>query len=275
MSQTRGRLFGLLAVALSIAAGVLLASCTYIKHQEVSMTPLSIPGAEYVGSENCALCHAQEHHYFQLSEHASVTLRGGEGEAASVEGCETCHGPGSLHAATRGLEGKILVADEETCFSCHADIRGKFSLQHHHPVPEGRMSCSDCHSMHGQDLKSLARLSGINVPTSPLTAAAIAGQDQACFRCHKEQRGPFVFEHDALREGCGVCHNPHGSVHDKLLVAGDTSTCLRCHWEVTFNQASGRLGGVEHGGFFIGQGEECLDHHRAPHGSNIWRTFNR
>jgi len=102
-------------------------------------------------------------------------------------------------------------------------------------------------------------------------------------------RGPFVFEHDAMRDGCTACHSPHGSVQDKMLVAGQTTTCLRCHYDITTNPGGNMTSaGVTHGSpekldstgnaegnFDIGRGEECVDHHRAPHGSNIWRTFNR
>lgn len=95
-------------------------------------------------------------------------------------------------------------------------------------------------------------------------------------------KGPFVFEHDAMREGCQTCHNPHGSVYDKMLVADQTNLCLRCHWEPAFNATGGGLGAIQHGvhagaggDYYIGQGQECVDHHRATHGSNIWKTLNR
>jgi predicted CXXCH cytochrome family protein len=101
------------------------------------------------------------------------------------------------------------------------------------------------------------------------------GEDEKCFACHKEQRGPFVFVHDAMREGCSSCHNPHGSINEKLLIAGQTTTCIRCHWEVSFNGSLGSIGRFPHGFFSIGRGSECIDCHTAPHGSNIWRTLTR
>ena len=129
------------------------------------------------------------------------------------------------------------------------------------------MGCTDCHSMHGRDVRATAGIA--------LAGTGLHGKDEPCFKCHKEQKGPFVYEHDAMREGCQSCHNPHGSVYDKMLVAGQTTTCLRCHFQSSFNAPPAAIGGVVHGGFAIGQGEECIDHHRAPHGSNIWRTLNR
>ena len=46
-----------------------------------------------------------------------------------------------------------------------------------------------------------------------------------------QQFGPFVFEHEAVREGCTTCHNPHGSVNARLLVARNQTLCLRCHFQ--------------------------------------------
>jgi hypothetical protein len=62
-------------------------------------------------------------------------------------GCESCHGPGSLHAKAGGGRDNIVNPNSspETCFQCHLDKRGEFSLRNAHPVLSGKMSCSDCH----------------------------------------------------------------------------------------------------------------------------------
>ena len=44
----------------------------------------------------------------------------------------------------------------------------------------------------------------------------------------------FVFEHEALRDGCVTCHQVHGSVNDKMLLQRDNNLCLRCHAQVNF-----------------------------------------
>ena len=197
-------------------------------------------------------CHEKQHKYFQMSEHASVTIALSEEaqeEGEQVEGCETCHGPGSLHVESRGDKSKIIRGDDEaTCFTCHLDVKGKFTLQHHHPVPEDRMTCSDCHDLHGSDVRATG-------------GSMLLGQDDKCLKCHKEVRGPFVFEHDAMREGCTVCHSPHGSITDKLLVAGPTITCVRCHIE------------DEHGE--VHHHYACTDCHTKAHGSNNARSSLR
>ncbi len=264
MINNKKHVMARLIVILCIGVGIFVGACSMIgSDEQIAMTPPAMPGAEYVGSETCAQCHEDESKYFNLTDHASVAIdiTAEDAEAGQAEACETCHGPGSLHVEGQGDKSKIVKADAQTCFSCHLDIKGKFALQHRHPVLEGQMSCSDCHNMHGSDVRATG-------------GAMLLGKDEKCFKCHKEMKGPFVFEHDAMREGCSVCHDPHGSISDKLLVAGQTTTCLRCHWEVNFNSSSPSLGGKTHD-YFIGEGVECIDHHRAPHGSNIWRTFNR
>ena len=110
--------------------------------------------------------------------------------------------------------------------------------------------------------------------------ASLQRPNETCFKCHKEFKGPYVFEHEPLRENCQVCHEPHGGVYEKLLVASPDSLCLRCHWEQATNTTQGTLGGVGHGrrtgaNYEIGEGEECIDHHKAVHGSNEYKTFNR
>jgi predicted CXXCH cytochrome family protein len=34
-----------------------------------------------------------------------------------------------------------------------------------------------------------------------------------------------------MREGCVACHQPHGTVNQKMLVARDANLCNRCHLE--------------------------------------------
>jgi predicted CXXCH cytochrome family protein len=51
-------------------------------------------------------------------------------------------------------------------------------------------------------------------------------------QCHREKARPHVFEHEALREGCPTCHNPHGSINDKMLTERDVNLCLKCHAQI-------------------------------------------
>jgi DmsE family decaheme c-type cytochrome len=139
------------------------------------------------------------------------------------------------------------------CFACHMEKKAEFSLPHHHPVLEGHMSCTDCHDPHGANAR-------------PWSAISMEDVNETCFKCHKQQRGPFAYEHLALREGCTTCHKVHGSINDKMLVTRDSSLCLRCHGgqtpstvAVAGHSASGRNGGTCYAG-------EC---HVGIHGSNF------
>lgn len=89
--------------------------------------------------------------------------------------------------------------------------------------------------------------------------------NEACFKCHKEQQGPFVWEHEATRDGCSSCHKVHGSVNDKMLIARDSNLCLRCHTQTNFQTIgkSNHNGRLNHASCFTAG---C---HTAVHGSNF------
>lgn len=211
-----------------------------------------IEGATYVGTESCIACHDQEHKEFQLSTHSRISTSQDDGTV--LQGCEICHGPGSKHVDDGGGKKNIISprANPQICFSCHLDKKAEFMLPYHHPVLEGKMSCADCHSSHGPDAR-------------PWTETSFEGPNEACFSCHKEQQGPFIFEHEALREGCTTCHKVHGSIHEKMLVVRDSNLCFRCHTQMNFPN----VGDSNHSGRFP-QGT-CFSGgcHTAMHGSNF------
>jgi predicted CXXCH cytochrome family protein len=93
-------------------------------------------------------------------------------------------------------------------------------------------------------------------------------ENESCIRCHAAQRGPFVFEHEAMRDGCTSCHASHGSVNEKMLKIRDSNLCLRCHFQrVTGNQLL--IGGSDHT-LRVQQGS-CWTAgcHEAVHGSRV------
>ena len=75
---------------LCVSLCVLVHACDMFEHARMNMTPLSIPGAEYVGAETCSTsdCHQTEQKYFHLNKHASVAIDIDEedAEAGQAEG---------------------------------------------------------------------------------------------------------------------------------------------------------------------------------------------
>ncbi len=236
-----------------------------ISNAQKALDEHAIPGAKYIGMDQCAICHEDVVKHYRIESHYGTSLQ--EGEKIVGEACESCHGPGSLHADNSGDKTKIIRYSPERCFTCHTDVRAQFQLQYHHPIEKEHVRCLDCHNIHNSQDAAFHDTTDLE------------RNNEKCFKCHKEFKGPFVFEHDPMREGCQTCHEPHGSVFNKLLIADINALCLRCHWQPSTNTANANIGGLAHGpageDAFIGAGEKCIDHHRAPHGSNSWRTLDR
>jgi len=214
LQSRRAKLVGLSGGTAALT--LVLISCGTLS--QPIMAPPSIPGATFVGTKACADCHADLVRDFKTAGHSRLMAKGKNAEAA---GCESCHGPGSLHVSSGGGAKTIVNPrkDPQTCFQCHLEIRAKFNLPYRHPVLEGRLSCGDCHNPHKG---SMVKGGG---------ATNIMGKNDVCFQCHTAQRGPFVFQHEAIREGCTTCHDPHGSVNQKQLVARNQILCLKCHFQ--------------------------------------------
>jgi DmsE family decaheme c-type cytochrome len=119
----------------------------------------------------------------------------------------------------------LAVEQRELCYGCHQNVRAQFNLPFKHRVNEGFMQCSDCHNPHGTDAPTW-RMGG-----RPGLVKQALPTEEACLGCHVSVRGPFVFEHAAVRvDGCESCHAPHGSTNARLLKRPVVFTqCLECH----------------------------------------------
>jgi len=243
-------LFGLLTVG---AAAGLLISCAGVNR--VIIAPPAIPGATFVGSDTCSQCHDNITKGFQSATHSRLIAKGPN---AVNMGCETCHGPGSVHVESGGAHNTIVnpQSSPESCFQCHLDKRGQFSLPHSHPLLAGKLSCSDCHNPH----KGSAIKGG---------GAALAAENETCFQCHTAQRGPFVFEHEALREGCVTCHDPHGTINDKMLRERNANACLKCHLQQQTVTGKFLIGSRDHTAFLARGTCWTAGCHEAVHGSQV------
>jgi predicted CXXCH cytochrome family protein len=269
LPAARVRMLAIIGVAGVMLLAVI--SCRTVSRSVVVLP--DVPGAKYIGSKECEQCHEELYRNFATADHARLIA---EGPNAINAGCESCHGPASLHAesggetkppysftsgrpAARIRDSNLAVppprATETVCYNCHMDVRGQFNLPNHHPVPEGRMSCTECHSPH----KGSAYVGG---------GTALLSQNDNCLTCHPAQKGPYVFEHEASREGCTVCHTAHGSVNAKLLTVRDSNLCLKCHFQ-RVQGGSILIGGSDHT-IRLQQGT-CWTAgcHEAVHGSRV------
>lgn len=210
----------------------------------------------YAGAETCTECHEDQSESFLNNYHA---VKGDPRTPGAKDMCESCHGPGAEHAEEEDIETIISMgrnsdvpAEQKNaaCLECHT--KGKLTLWHGSEHDKRLLSCSDCHSIHKGYKKSLSKPSEIEV----------------CLQCHKPVRAEMLRRsRHPIREGkieCGDCHNPHGSIADKLVDAQYVNLkCLECHAEVR--------------GPFLWEHppsvEDCLTCH-TPHGSTYMALLN-
>ncbi len=238
-----------------IITSVGFAGCKTFESGGIVVPPPDIAGAEFVGMDTCAMCHEKIVKDFRNTDHFRLVV---SSEKVTGQACEACHGAGSRHVdAENKTEKRATIVNPgkspEACYKCHLDKKGEFNLEYHHPVPEGKMSCMDCHDPHSAAVKSGSPKSLFN-------------KNELCNNCHKSQGRPFVYEHEAMREGCTVCHNVHGSINSKMLKQRDSSLCLKCHYQMNYST----IGKTSHGGFNAIQQGACFSGgcHTAVHGSN-------
>ena len=126
------------------------------------------------------------------------------------------------------------------------------------------MNCGDCHNPHGE-LNTHERTNDL------------------CLSCHTRYQGPFVFGHAPVEDDCTICHDPHGSVANNMLLQNEPFLCLQCH-EGHFHmlresnysppgEAQSTAADVAnpngHEGFQMSFGTKCTTCHKVVHGSDF------
>ncbi len=232
--------------------------------------------------QGCAACHlgASEHLADLTDEMKRPSLAGLEGDAlASI--CLRCHKGGqqilwdlsphvaveqaclSCHDPHGGVGTSMLRAREpELCEECHPTQVAEGSLPSHHPIAEGKMVCTDCHNVHGEQRRG----------TLPA-----ASTPEMCFKCHAEKAGPFIFGHPPVTEDCATCHKPHGAQNDYLLVQDQPMLCLQCHPGHSDGHRSPLVGADASTPEGLAQGElairafydRCTSCHSRIHGTDL------
>lgn len=169
--------------------------------------------------------------------------------AASEVACAGCH---TLHAAKDPVLS--TVSQIEVCSTCHQARRTDLFKASHHPMLEGKMACTFCHSPHGTTAPAQLVHNTVN---------------ETCTTCHAEYRGPFLWEHQPVTEDCTNCHDPHGSAQPSLLKVRTPFLCQQCHegqgHPSIANTPQGLAGGTP-SAYLLNGG--CVNCHSQVHGSN-------
>ena len=231
------------------------------------------PGAKHAESANAEDIHnpaklsAGQVDRTCLGCHLNQRTEGGRiatGHAKDQVGCTTCH-------FVHGAGGAKLVERKKSeinaqCASCHLSQWAAFNRPYKHRLPEGAMSCVDCHNPHASFRAD--------------SMQASFGNEPGCLQCHSDKRGPFVFEHAPVRlEGCAACHEPHGSANPRMLIRHQVSNlCLECHANLPIVPSkTGFIGGVPPAlhDLRLARFQNCTVCHVKIHGSYVDRTFFR
>jgi DmsE family decaheme c-type cytochrome len=199
-------------------------------------------------SLTCLKCHSS----FSLSNLSSWA--GGRHATAEIS-CFDCH---KIHQGPRQKvsRGEIM----NLCTGCHEKVAIEMSLPSHHPVPEGKIACTDCHDPHGtsQDFN----LKGASVKA-------------LCVRCHADKKGPFLVEHGTtLTDDCLSCHNPHGSINSSMTTYSQPFLCMQCHGGHHAPRRPILTSATPAKKVFFGV---CTDCHSTHHGTDFpgWRPDGR
>ena len=189
-------------------------------------------------NEACLQCHEKKQRLF---------WQGSAHEVRDVD-CTSCHvihtGPGST---TRFLLSQSTITD--TCNVCHKREVGEQMRFSHHPLREGKMSCSSCHNPHGTASEKLVKANTKN---------------ELCFTCHPKFRGPVLMQHPPVTEDCSNCHVAHGSAYPRLMKVPQIRLCRSCH--VSFHDVGFGSMGKQRRTHVVGRA--CTDCHVNIHGSN-------
>jgi len=193
-------------------------------------------------SAQCLACHAAG---------TAVALWDSGPHRRNGVACSKCH---AIHQAA-----SPVARQPEVCFDCHRNVKSQVSKLSHHPILEGKISCSSCHNAHGTLTPHLVSAETVN---------------ELCYTCHAEKRGPFVWEHSPVEERCTNCHTPHGSRQSKLLVQKLPNLCQECHdfsrHPGTAYDAKTGFGGRSPSNRFFAR--SCMNCHGQIHGS--WSPVN-
>jgi len=159
----------------------------------------------------------------------------------AAESCESCHTVDIKEHTENGARGLNLVKNvPELCYKCHSEVKRDIDASPNvHVAMQIENSCTTCHSPHSSDEKKLL----------------MSQQKKLCLSCHNKdvtKKGEKTVNikslllnaktiHPPAENGCVVCHQPHASSYNYLLISSfpkgnyapavrDTfGLCWECH----------------------------------------------
>jgi len=200
----------------------LVGACATGSVRERILTLPTIEGASRVGDKDCATCHEKMVPAFAKTVHGRLADFETMG---SEKGCESCHGPGSLHAEAGDTAFVFsfakLAPDQSSaiCLKCHSS--DSLMEWHGNLHAMADVACSDCHQIH----------QGAN----PTRKSLKQSEPALCYDCHQEYQAKANFpSHHPIKEGkmvCTSCHQAHGSAAKGLLKTDErpNDLCFNCH----------------------------------------------
>ena len=191
--------------------GLILLFVTPASHAEQQGTKKArstgAPQAQYTteGTEGCVRCHGAER--ITSMEKTAHGDKENPQTPYAKHGCESCHGPGSLHVSrARGGRGfPLLIAFREG-----------------EPVHRQTEACIGCHGKDADKQKGMEWSGSVH-----------DNVDMTCVSCHQLHiEGDPLKEQKAQREVCAECHSEQITDHPRFEQAGivfDKLTCYECH----------------------------------------------
>jgi len=202
----RARGLGALGLAV-LVLGLVLAGLTPRLLLAQSSRSGGLPEAQYTaeGTERCMRCHAGERMTL-MAETAHGNPDNPHTPYAN-QGCESCHGPGSLHVSRarggQGMPALVIFGAEDS-------------------VQQQTQSCINCHANEMGDLKGMQWSGSLHDL-----------DDVTCVSCHEMHVvGNPLADQERQRDGCAECHRAqiagHPRFEDKGIVF-DRLSCYDCH----------------------------------------------
>ncbi len=199
--------------------------CTALSIFLLSGVTQAAEEAQYAGDETCMECHEEIYEGFWKNIHG---IKGDPRTPAAQHGgfvCESCHGPGSVHAE-EGEGGNIIALNarsktpatqkNDVCLNCHS--KGKVARWKNSTHDTRALSCANCHNVHQDYPRYMTKRT----------------QTEVCTPCHRQITPQLMLQsRHPIRDGkmkCSDCHNSHGTIADKLVDAQHVNLkCFECH----------------------------------------------